>query len=82
MTQYDSDSRGPNEPAVWSFPYRVCIVSPGTTDMYLWCDQNIGKFTRDWNYDLTMPSPEEPVMFEVFMFKSADDAALFKLTWR
>lgn len=83
MTEFSLGSPGLDLEAIKGYPYQVPVYEhtlDGEPDIYRWCDENIGQFIIDWNYDI-MPEGGMNSPNKVFIFRKKDDAALFKLTW-
>lgn len=61
----------------------VCYTSHPWPEVVEWCEQNIGKYDRDW-----FKLGEDPAAMSIYtdykstyLFRKEQDAVLFKLRW-
>jgi hypothetical protein len=61
----------------------VCYTSAHWHDVVAWCEQNIGKFDRDW-YKLGEDIAAQSIMTDyksTYLFRDERHAVLFRLRW-
>jgi hypothetical protein len=61
----------------------ICYTSHAWPEVCAWCEQNIGKFDRDW-YKLGEDIMAQGIMTDyksTYMFRREQDAVLFQLRW-
>lgn len=86
-----------SERVIKQFPYYVSMYEKtedrlfnNINDIFIWCENSIGKYTQDWHYDIVTIPPDE--LYNkvstslgdtniVFLFKRENDAVYFKITW-
>ena len=61
----------------------VCYTSHSWPEVCAWCEQNIGRFDRDW-YKLGEDIAAQSIMTDyksTYLFRDERHAVLFKLRW-